>query len=340
MSVSFTSSGADMTAQYTVPLSNQRTWNAEKGLYEFTCPMTLPGVNGKGTTFSNAIDVAVLMAEAEEKAKNCKVIDNILIAKFDNLHRFESTGDEAWDKKISDTLDYYSSCISFKNEKDYDELTAAEDFTGMTRTEKYLAIYQKYRHCYGENFLDADAVDGVYIPNCSLYDPYSPVIRKFNKEVIEACGGEEKAAKARREALYGDCENDFEVREAIIKKYTSDNTGGKLTRREYYKIAREMDYCGVGGGIGNSLRSWSYVPKNVREIENGALNKNRVSSEYLDSYITPSDIEEIERSYDYLSRSFKADGDYFTALNQITSAFPVSKNTLMQQFESIKGLKL
>lgn len=275
----------------------------------------------------NAVSITELYAKAMEEASQRQQpeITEYIVADFSSLRYYPDTGDEAADRKAKEAIDYYNSCFDFTNSRDYEKLTAEEDFTGMTRAEKYAAIYEKYQHCYGENFLDGKAADLSHFP--SEYDFWRPVLNRFDDEVTAACGGAKGAAEARREALYGDCGSDYEVREAIIDKYMKDSTDGRLTHRNYFKMVSEMDNCGVGGGISASLDQWTYFPQNYFDYLNyGNPRANNSSAEYLDSYITAGDIEDIRNSYRYMEISGCGNGDYPAALSQITSRITADKN--------------
>lgn len=180
---------------------------------------------------------------------NKNVPDDIAIADFGELYEFYPTGDPAQDYQIQMGLNYNKTCYDGTNYRDYDKLTAAEDFTGMSPAEIYKAIYEKYQHCYGENFLDINAVTYVRPPRSE--DFYGGLLDRFYNELETAIGGVSERQKACREALYGDM-SDYEVRAAIMEKYSSDGT---LTNADLYKITKAMDQCGVGGGIHNVLQS-------------------------------------------------------------------------------------
>lgn len=175
------------------------------------------------------------------------ILGDVQIADFSQLYEFYPTGDHEKDYQIQMGINYNKTCYDGTNCRDYDKLTAAEDFTGMSAAEIYKAIYEKYQHCYGENFIDINAVPYVAPPYSE--DSFSQFIDKFYNELEAAVGGTSERQKARREALYGDM-SDYDVRAAIMEKYAD---GGALTNADLYKITAEMDRCGVGGGIHNSL---------------------------------------------------------------------------------------
>ncbi|MGN1417030.1 MAG: hypothetical protein ACI4XF_09310 [Oscillospiraceae bacterium] len=172
------------------------------------------------------------------------------IADFSELYTFYSTGDPEQDRLIEMGMEYKKSCFDFTNAKDFERLTEEQKqngFENMSRAEKYKAIYEKYQHCYGNNFLDALAIDYVNPPTSE--DRCMSVLIQFRKEVNEACGGYANVPKARRAALYGEM-SDEEIRQSIMDKYSQD---GGMTQRDLFKAANEMDLCGVGGGISNML---------------------------------------------------------------------------------------
>ena len=157
------------------------------------------------------------------------------------------TGDYAHDYDLKMGLNYNMSCVDDKNWRDYDRLTAEEDFTGMSAAEIYKAIYEKYQHCYGKNFIDINAVP--YVTTPGAFDSFQGLISKFNMEIRSACGSDADIKEIRREALYGDM-SDYDVRAAIMEKYAADG----FTNADLYKVTAEMDRCGVGGGIHTPLQ--------------------------------------------------------------------------------------
>ncbi|MCM1328442.1 MAG: hypothetical protein NC253_03295 [Ruminococcus sp.] len=197
-------------------------------------------------TFSKA---KVIEINGQKYFEDGTPIANVDLFKSYKLsYEITPTGDHEHDYQLQMGLNYNITCVDDKNWQDYEELTAAEDFTGMSAAEIYKAIYEKYKHCYGENFLDINAVPYV---SASGFDSFRGLIGRFNGEIRSACGIDEDIANIRREALYGDM-SDYDVRAAIIEKYTS---GRKPTNADLYKITAEFDRCGVGGGIHNPLTS-------------------------------------------------------------------------------------
>lgn len=156
-----------------------------------------------------------------------------------------SVGDAENDRYVNLGMRYKSSCFDFTYQDDY--YTTKLNLEGMTNEEKYLEIYEFFKHCYGENFLDVSAIN--YVAPMQE-DPYMGIWEKFNSFVTKACGLSEKypensqqLRQLRREALYGDM-SDEKIRAAIREKYPP---AGELTFRDLYKMINEMDLCGVGG---------------------------------------------------------------------------------------------
>lgn len=185
--------------------------------------------------------------QAQERIDKGIFIDEIpaYYSKKENLIRFESSGNPTYDRNVELGLDYKSSCFDFTNINDYNELTAKEDFTGMSEEEIYKAIYEKFQHCYGENFLDAEAIDYPSTPQ-ACDDAYIQIIRKFENEVNSHC--ETGSRILRREALYEGM-SDSEIRDAVIKKYTFED--GTMTLAGLHKAVNELDsifsYSSKGG---------------------------------------------------------------------------------------------
>lgn len=183
-----------------------------------------------------------------KKANVSGISGDIQIADFGELYEFYPTGDPDRDYQIQMGLNYNKTCYDGTNYWDYEKLTAEEDFTGMSAAEIYKAIYEKYQHCYGENFIEINAIPYTRPPHSE--DFYGGIIDKFYNELETAVGDCSERQQARREALYGDMD-DNDVRAAIIEKYAADG----LTNADLYKITAEMDRCGVGGGIHSALYS-------------------------------------------------------------------------------------
>lgn len=222
---------------------------------------------------------------------------DIQIADFSERYSFYPTGDHEQDYKIQMGINYNKTCYDGTNWRDYDRLTAEEDFTGMSAAEIYKAIYEKYQHCYGENFIDINAIPYVAPPYSE--DSFRQFIDRFDKEIETAIGSSNYAdiQKARREALYGDM-SDYDVRAAIMEKYADDG----FTNADLYKITAEMDRCGVGGGIHNPLKSvltseraeilHNYVKYGITtSVEDSCAARERMLASPVETYL----IEGIER---------------------------------------------
>ena len=154
--------------------------------------------------------------EATAAVANKPTIDPNAIIDFEGKKRYNfiPTGDEEIDRIIQLGYDYRKSCFDLTNRKDYEAMTAAEDFTGMTDAEIYKAIYEKYQHCYGENFYEANAID--YL-NMNMERKYGSILRQFDDELSEVFGDaySSRVMKARREALYGNMK-EADVHSAIM----------------------------------------------------------------------------------------------------------------------------
>ena len=222
---------------------------------------------------------------------------DVQIADFSELYSFYPTGDREQDYQIQMGINYNKTCYDGTNRRDYDKLTAAEDFTGMSAAEIYKAIYEKYQHCYGENFIDINAIPYVAPPYSE--DSFRQFMDRFDKEIETAIGSSNYAdiQKARREALYGDM-SDYDVRAAIMEKYAADG----FTNSDLYKITAEMDRCGVGGGIHNPLKSvltseraeilHNYVKYGITtSVEDSCAARERMLASPVETYL----IEGIER---------------------------------------------
>lgn len=238
------------------------------------------------------------------------------VATFNNISRFQSTGDDELDKKINIGLDYYDTCFNFKYSDDYDKLTAEEDFTGMTITEKYKAVYEKYQHCYGENFLEAWAVRYSEIPS---YISGESVIHQFMQEIERVCGSptySEEVKKARREALYGGVSNE-EVRRMILDKYRD---GDNLTMRNLFKAAYEMSECGVGGN-GLHFIVVDRLESNCDSVDDYYKeNHFYLRQAKLDEYITPYQIRKMVRDLNSYSYCGHGSPELSAAVSQIIAA--------------------
>lgn len=226
---------------------------------------------------------------------------NVQFADFSKVYRFESTGDLEYDKKLEKMFEYYDSCMDFSNAKDYGEMTANEDFSGMSEAEIYKAIYEKYQHCYGENFLEASAI---------VYGKESPIVMRFNNEINKNCGKyyEYKVQNIRRELLYGNA-NAHDVRQRILDKYTEN---GNITMRNLFKANNEMNLCGVGCGFGadNILMDIESSTDNAFDYDKENHFALRMTN--LDSYVTSSALKKMAKTVEsrinsgYISSSANA----------------------------------
>ncbi|MGN1088946.1 MAG: hypothetical protein ACI4Q6_00975, partial [Huintestinicola sp.] len=150
-------------------------------------------------------------------------------------------------KCIRAGLLYKKQCVNFSNARDFDKLTAEQELSGMTDGEKYTAIYEKYQHCYGENFLQA--FERQFTVPAAERDDYTQLELKWKNELKAEFGSIENAEKARREALFGKVD-EITVRNEIIGKYAQNE---KLTFRDLYNMTYEMSLCGVDHGMSNAL---------------------------------------------------------------------------------------
>lgn len=143
-------------------------------------------------------------------------------------------------------VEYRKSCCDFTHSAEFKTLKENADYTGMSDTEKYRAIYERYQYCFGENFHKAYAVPyPIDMSGEYGYDMGFQALKDFEKELREHFGDEYTIREIRREALYGD-KTDEEVRQEIIDGY--DLSDG-LTFRELYEISDEIRRVGLDGGF-------------------------------------------------------------------------------------------
>lgn len=238
--------------------------------------------------------------------------DDIPIAKVDLAEKFTPTGDPEQDRKLAAKYGYFDSCTDYTNSGDYAEMTANEDFSGMSAAEIYKEIFEKYRHCYGENFLETGAV---------RYWT-SPLVRKFNSEIEEKCGTayySEEIQQAHRELLYGKATNS-EVRRKILEKYTEN---GNITVRNLFKAVNEMCLSGVAdGGLGGIydtvLDRIESNTDNVDEYYNEDHEGLLISK--LDNYITAKDCQKMLKNYQSRAQFQGAGAEQGAAIKQIIEA--------------------
>lgn len=268
--------------------------------------------------------------------------DDIQFAEFDLFSAYKlsyeiiPTGDRNHDYQLQMGLNYNITCVNDKNWKDYDKLTAEEDFTGMSAAEIYKAIYEKYKHCYGENFIDINAVP--YVSANGTVDSFRGLIGRFNSEIRSACGSDEDIKKIRREALYGDM-SDYDVRAAIIEKYTSD---GKATNADLYKITAEFDRCGVGGGIHNPLASVLTKDK-AQVIHNSILGINTSVEESCAMYeamlASPADSYMLDGIVRHSKGMGTANAKLYSALDQLREAVGAYSDGIALETVNTSGTK-
>ncbi len=236
-------------------------------------------------------------AQAEQVKKCNSEIEQVGVADLSKRTVGEEehykTGDTTQDMYIRMGMDYKASCFDFRNAGHFASLTAEQEasgFEGMSNSDKYKAIYEKYQYCYGESFLDAAAID--YVSPPLPYDKYMSLIRQFNDEVNEACGGAAETTKARREALYGDM-SDVEIRAEIMESYSEN---GKITQRNLFKAANEMSLCGVDGGLRAMLNP---IGNPFAYRDYGIMNDPTITREnQLDMTVTADYIEKLEKVYE------------------------------------------
>ena len=229
-------------------------------------------------------------------------------------YSFEPTGDEEIDRIIQLGYDYRKSCFDLTYRKDYEAMTAAEDFTGMTNAEIYKAIYEKYQHCYGENFFEANAIE--YL-NMNIEHTYGDILRRFDDELSSIFGDaySSKVQKARREALYGDM-NDYEVRKTIMEKYMED---GSITLRNLFKALNEMDACGVGGEMMSGLNRPTNFGDGVDSIFDSLSQTESIWAREanMDQFVTPKLFQQLKRFCEGHVYSCGGNPKKVAAINQI-----------------------
>lgn len=261
-------------------------------------------------------DTLTLSLNAQQSQTN-SVLQNNKVADLSKRYSFYSTGDAEQDHQIALGLEYKRSCFDFTHAKEFDEISSAQKesgFNGMSNAEKYAAIYKKYTYCYGENFLDAEAIE--YVDPPISEDEYLSIIHRFKKEVNEACGGAEEAIEARRTALYGNM-SDCEIRQTIMDKYS--NNGG-MTQRDLFKASHEMDLCGIGCGMNNALNPIGnpFIYKDHLNIENSTDIRERM----LDTSVNTSFLRDIEKVYNNrINVGGYVEADFYEAFNEILNYF-------------------
>ncbi|MBQ8827418.1 MAG: hypothetical protein IJ007_10030 [Oscillospiraceae bacterium] len=206
-------------------------------------------------------------------------------------------------------MNYKKQFFDFSNAADYNMLTESQNLDGMTNFQKYKVIYEKYQHCYGEDFLKAEAVD-YPITTFSEDDPYMSVIRRFYKETAEVCGGEMAAKEARRDAYYGGL-TDSEVRQAVIDRF---NTEDGITFMELYHMSYEMLSVGLDGGFHFRLDNL-FADFAARDT---AYDANIKREGMLDKKVTTAYFDKMQRVYEScVSHGIMIMPDYMETLSAI-----------------------
>lgn len=308
----------DRDGKFTGEVIGEEFKDADMPVYDFAEYMAEKmGFPDKESFFEYLHGNRELPAESPLNSKTVEIngqtynVDDIPIAKVDLTQRFTPTGDPEQDRKLAAKYDYFDSCMDCTNAADFDELTANEDFTGMTVAEKYKAIFEKYQHCYGENFLEAGAV---------RYWA-SGVVERFNGELDEHCGKHygSEIEKAHRELLYGSASNS-EVRQKILDKYSEN---GSLTVRNLFKAVNEMCLSGVAdGGLGGIYDTV------LDRIESNAYNEDEYYREdhiellidKLDKPVTAMDCQKMLNTYKSRSHFQGASAEQGAAIRQIIEA--------------------
>lgn len=220
--------------------------------------------------------------------------------------------DKKFSPQVQMGMNYKKQYFDFTNAGDYRKLTDSQNLEGMTNFQKYKVIYEKYQHCYGEEFLKAEAVD-YPITTFSEDDPYMSVIRRFNKEVNEVCGGEMAVREARRDAYYGGL-TDSEVRKAVIDGFCTDDG---ITFKELYHMSYEMWSVGLDGGFHFRLDNL-FADFAARDT---AYDANIKREGMLDKKVTKSYFDEMQRVYEgCVSHGIMIMPDYMETLSAIRAS--------------------
>lgn len=248
------------------------------------------------------------------------------IADFSKRNPY-TTGNAEKDYLIHIGGKYRQSCWNGAHWTELDSLTKSADYTGMSDVEKYKAIYEKYQYCFGENFLDTEAI-GFSRPPASD-DSYRLTVLKFYDELKENFGSRAASMKVRCEALYGTTDK-YEVRQAIIDKYMND---GEITLGNFYKMANEMYECGVGGDIMNWVDEsmnwviakeqgaetiWEYLDYLKNRVV-GVNDPSTIKYQRLNQNVSEEFIEQM--SY----FAFEGKGNFGDVMNQILNSIDLDK---------------
>ncbi len=209
------------------------------------------GVLTKVSQLPSNIEIIDIMAWAAMQPEKEEIdMSNIQIADLTPLSQEEMLAyeldpqnwsiyfdDPQWIQKARQGILNCQKYFDFTNASDYRKMTENADYTGMSNAEKVTIIMEKYKHCYGEDFMKSFAVE--YYP---MNNRYADIKSKLYNELTEEFGSIENAWKANREAQYGNI-SESEVRKAIMEKYMQND---KMTLRNLYEAAQEMDLTGVG----------------------------------------------------------------------------------------------
>ena len=255
--------------------------------------------------------VETVEAAQAEQVKKCNLeIEQVGVAEF---KPYEYTPEQQM------TLDNMAKYFDFTNSKDYKEMTANEDFTGMTDTEKYKAIYEKYQHCYGENFLNAFALIHKVVPKD--YNKYHRIIDRFDKEIEQACGSDTDFEKLRVEALYGSDLNNYQIREKILDEYYHEG----MTIREIIDMAKEMSLCGVGAGLlscADPCREVGGVFYGFNIFTEMKYDKFALREAILDDEVSAEHLGNMQRIYESrVAANCYYHPEYGAVLSQVTAKF-------------------
>ena len=145
--------------------------------------------------------------------------------------------DPAWVKNVQEGIKFRRQFFDFTNSSKFTEMTKNADHTGMSNAEKYTEIFERYKYCYGEDFLKAFSIS--YCRSGS--NRYEEVYDSFKRELRAAFGDSAGIEKAAREALYGKM-SDSEIRETIRNKYPP---AGEFNYFDLYHMTNELNQVGI-----------------------------------------------------------------------------------------------
>lgn len=225
---------------------------------------------------------------------------------------------EKINRQINIGMEYKKSCFDFTFSKDFAQMKADEEAVGyenMTAAEKYETVYNRYTHCYGENFLDAFMLS---YPSPAQEDPYRQIVDNFYSEIEQLCGSREAGMQARREMLYGDM-SDYDVRNSIIEEHCPDE---EMTFRDFYSMTYDMELCGVGGDvhywISEIFDGYGYYLNDG----NGFYQERR--DEMLDSTVTSEHLNFMQNNYyGRIYSGGSVNPEFGAVLSQVMATFGV-----------------